>query len=330
MNFKNKLLHLFLFSLFIIPNIVFAYSNKVILGGDSIGIEVKSKNVVVVGFYKVGEKYPAMDAGFKVGDKIVEVNGKKIEEITDLTNSIKENNNEIKIERGKSEKIISFDLVKERKEKKSSVYKTGLYVKNKISGIGTLTYIDPNTKVYGALGHEITDSTTKEKVEIQDGKIFYSNITGITKSSGGQPGEKNATLNGNDIFGDIKNNKISGIFGRYTKEYDESNLIQIGKKNEIHEGKAYIKTVVEKDKIEEFEINITKINTEKEIKNILFEVTDKRLLGKTNGIVSGMSGSPIIQDEKLVAAVTHVVVSNPIKGYGIFITTMLEEGDKAN
>lgn len=324
MNFKNKLLNLFLFTLFIIPNFVFAYSNEVILGGDSIGIEVKSTNIMIVGFYKVDNKYIAKEAGFKVGDEVIKVNGKSVVEISDMTSNIKENSNTITVIRNKKEVDVKLNLVKDN----AGVYKTGLYVKDKISGIGTLTYIDPANNIFGALGHEISESSTLEKVEIKDGKIFYSNITGINKSSGGNPGEKNATFNSNDIFGSIKANEVSGIFGRYTKEYDKSNLIKVASKDEIHEGKAYIKTVVEDDKIEEFEINITKINTESGIKNILFEVTDERLLEKTNGIVSGMSGSPIIQDEKLVAAVTHVVVSDPIKGYGIFITTMLEEGDK--
>lgn len=323
MNFKNKLLNLFLFTLFILPTFVFAYSNEVVLGGDTIGIEVKSDNILIVGFYKVDNAYIAKEAGFKVGDKIVKINGKTIEEMTDMTSSIQPGENIITIKRNNKENDIKMNLKKD----KAGVYKTGLYVKDKISGIGTLTYIDPANDVFGALGHEITESSTLEKVAIKSGKIFYSNITGINRSSSGNPGEKNATFNSNHIFGNIKSNEVSGIFGRYTKEYDKSNLIQIAKANEIHEGKAYIKTVVENDKIEEFEINITKINTDSGVKNILFEVTDKRLIEKTNGIVSGMSGSPIIQNDKLVAAVTHVVVSDPIKGYGIFITTMLEEGD---
>lgn len=324
MNFKNKLLNLLLFTLFIIPNFVFAYSNQVVLGGDSIGIEVKSTYITIVGFYKVENKYIAKEAGFQIGDKVLRVNGEEIDDIHDMTNSIQEKNNTITVLRDEKEKDIKLNLVKDD----AGVYKTGLYVKDKISGIGTLTYIDPGNNVFGALGHEISESSTLEKVEIKDGKIFYSNITGIKKSSGGNPGEKNATFNSNDIFGTIKANEVSGIFGHYQKEYDESNLIEVAEETEVHEGKAYIRTVVDKNKIEEFEINITKINADSGVKNILFEVTDEELLEKTSGIVSGMSGSPIIQDDKLVAAVTHVVVSDPMKGYGIFITTMLEEGDK--
>ncbi len=324
MNFKNKLLNLFLFTLFIIPNFVCAYSNQVILGGDSIGIEVKTANVMIVGFYKVDNNYIAKEAGFKVGDKVVQVNGATVDSIASMTSHITSNNNTITVLRNNKQVDIKLNLIKDN----AGVYKTGLYVKDKISGIGTLTYIDPKNDIFGALGHEISESTTLEKVEIKDGKIFYSNITGITKSSGGNPGEKNATFNSNDLFGQIELNEESGIFGHYTKAYNKSNLIEIAKKDEVHEGKAYIRTVVENDKVEEFEINITKINTDRGVKNILFEVTDQKLLATTNGIVSGMSGSPIVQDNKLVAAVTHVVVSDPMKGYGIFITTMLEEGDR--
>ncbi len=280
---------------------------------------------MIVGFYEVNGNYIAKEAGFKIGDKITEVNGKKVDEISDMTKNIKENINSIKVERNNKYIDISLNLLKDN----TGVYKTGLYVKDKISGIGTLTYIDPGNDVFGALGHEIDESSTREKVEVKDGKIFYSNITGINKSSGGNPGEKNATFNSGIKFGNIKLNEESGIFGHYTKKYNKNDLIDIGTVNDIHEGKAYMYTVVEGNKVESFEININKINKNNKIKNILFEVTDKKLISKSNGIVSGMSGSPIVQDNKLVAAVTHVVVSDPIKGYGIFITNMLEEGDNS-
>lgn len=325
MNFKRILQMLFLLVVFIIPSYVKAYSNKVILGGENIGIRVDNKYITVVGFYEVEGKYIAKESGLEVGDKIVEVNGVRLSNIDDMVEAIKDTEVTMTILRNDKKKDINFDLYKDD----NGVIKTGIYVKDKITGIGTLTYIDPNSKVFGALGHEIDESTTGEKVEIKSGEIFYSNITGITRSSGGNPGEKNATFDIDNIYGSIKENKSSGIFGTYEKEMDNSKLIEVGTKEEIKLGKAKMLTVLSGDTVEEFTINITSIDKNNNIKNILFEITDSKLIKETNGVVSGMSGSPIIQNNKLVAAVTHVVVSDPIKGYGILIETMLEEGDKS-
>lgn len=325
MNFKRILQMLFLLVVFIIPSYVKAYSNKVILGGENIGIRVDNKYITVVGFYEVEGKYIAKESGLEVGDKIVEVNGVRLSNIDDMVKAIKDTEVTMTILRNDKKKDINFDLYKDD----NGVIKTGIYVKDKITGIGTLTYIDPNSKVFGALGHEIDESTTGEKVEIKSGEIFYSNITGITRSSGGNPGEKNATFDIDNVYGSIKENESSGIFGTYEKEIDNSKLIEVGTKEEIKLGKAKMLTVLSGDTVEEFTINITSIDKNNNIKNILFEITDSKLIKETNGVVSGMSGSPIIQNNKLVAAVTHVVVSDPIKGYGILIETMLEEGDKS-
>lgn len=325
MNFKRKLQILFLAFVFIIPTFVKAYSNKVILGGENIGIKVDNKHITVVGFYEVDGKYIAKDSGLEIGDKIVEVNGVQLSNIDDMVREIKDTEITMTILRKGKEKKLNLNLLKD----KEGVIKTGIYVKDTITGIGTLTYIDPNSKIFGALGHEIDETTTGEKIEIKSGEIFYSNITGITKSSGGNPGEKNATFDLENIYGTIKQNESSGIFGIYDREFDNNKLIDIGTKEEIKLGKAKMLTVLEGNTVEEFTIHITSIDKKNNIKNILFEITDEKLIKETNGVVSGMSGSPIIQDNKLVAAVTHVVVQDPIKGYGILIETMLEEGDKS-
>ena len=209
-----------------------------------------------------------------------------------------------------------------------NVYKTGLYVKDSINGVGTLTFIDPNTKIFGALGHEIIEKTTGQKLEIKDGKIYSSIVTGINPSSEGSPGEKNARYNVNDIYGTITENSNVGIFGNYTAQIPNNKLYKVVKSNEIKLGKASILTVINGNKIEEFNIDILKINeTDNSKKNILFEVTDKRLLETSGGIVQGMSGSPIIQGDYIVGAVTHVVVEDPHRGYGILIENMLEEAE---
>ena len=210
--------------------------------------------------------------------------------------------------------------------KDNGVYKTGLYVKDSIVGIGTLTFIDPETKRFGVLGHEILEQTTGKKFEIKDGKICESDITGIEKGTRGSGGEKNAIYNADQVYGAIDKNDETGVYGTYTDDYNKEDLIEIS--TEIEVGLAHMKTVIDGDKKEDFEITILNIDKDHETKNILFEVTDKTLLEKGNGIVQGMSGSPIIQNGKLVGAVTHVVVDDPHKGYGILITNMLEESEK--
>ena len=322
--FKKACLTLLL-SLFIIPINALAYSDYIIAGGENIGIELKAKGIIVVGVYKVGDNYPASEAGIKVGDIITSINDEVVANISDLSSKINTRGDDnIKI--GYVRDNIS-DYTNLKLYKDNDIYKTGLYVKDSISGIGTLTYIDPNTRLFGALGHEIIEKSTGKILEVKDGKIFKSDVTGTTKSDRTTTGEKNAIFNKGIVYGNIKENTISGIFGTYTSEFNTNNLIEVASPNEIVPGEAKILTVLKDNKIEEYSINILKINTSTKTKNILFEITDKELLNKTNGVIKGMSGSPIVQNNKLIGAVTHAIVNDNEKGYGIFITTMLEEGE---
>lgn len=327
MNFKkffNKLLiFLFIISIFIIPKTCLAYTNKVILGGQNLGIEVNSNGVLVVGFYKVGNASPGALAGLKIGDRIIGIDDTVINDITDLSFSSSVLNDKIKITyiRNGNKETTDLKLYKDS----SGVYKTGLYVKDSIIGIGTLTFIDPKTNMYGALGHEIIEKTTGQKFEIASGKIFKSEITSITKSERNNPGEKNATYNASEIYGTITKNGVNGIFGNYIGQINRSNLIDVADASEIKLGQATIRTVISGTEVKEYEIEILKIYPNNETKNILFKVVDEELISKTGGIVQGMSGSPIIQNNKIVGAVTHVISDDATKGFGIFITTMLKE-----
>lgn len=323
--FKNTFL-LFLLSLFIIPLNIKAYSDYIIASGENIGIKLNSNGVLIVGTYKIENQDPAIDAGLQVGDVIVSIDKNPVENISEMVN-------EINSSRGDSVKV---GYIRNNKENSTELslyndngsYKTGLYVKDSISGVGTLTFIDPGTKLFGALGHEITESSTGKMLEITDGTIFDSTVTGITPSSDGNPGEKNATFNSNSVNGEVFENTNKGIFGNYTSEIDSSNLYKVATIDQIKTGEAKILTVLDGDKVGEYTINITKVsNTKDKVKNIVFEITDKNLLSKTNGIIQGMSGSPIIQGDYIIGAVTHVVVDNPHKGYGILITNMLEEAE---
>lgn len=322
--FLNKLLiFIFLISIISVPNIVFAYTKKVVLGGENIGIKVNSNGVLVVGFYQIDGKNPAKDAGLRIGDRIIKINDTDINIISDLTSSIKDNTEVLEVTYERNNKIYNTKI--KLYKDSNNVYKTGLYVKDKIIGIGTLTFVDPNTKMYGALGHEIMEKTTGTKFEIKDGTIFKSNVTGIDKGTRNFPGGKRASYMLDDTYGTITKNEINGIYGVYNKNIDTANLIEVADSSSIKLGKAYFTTVIKDDTKETFEINILKINKNDATKNIFFEITDEKLLKRTNGVVQGMSGSPIIQDGKLIGAVTHVVVDDSSKGYGIFITSMLKE-----
>lgn len=328
MNFKKKLQFAFILLLTLFPSIVFAYSDKIILGGDNIGINVHSKNVMVVGFYKVEDSYIGEDAGLKVGDLITKINDisvSSIDQMISIIDSKKELGN-IKISFLRNNK--EMDTTLELKKDSNNVYKTGLYVKDQINGIGTLTYIDPNTKIFGALGHEIAEKATMQKVEIKDGTIFESEITGIIKSENGTPGSKEAKFYSDQINGTINKNEESGIFGIYANDLPNRDVVEVEEPENVKLGSAQIRTVIEGKEIKMYDIEIIDIDRNNPTKNILFKITDQQLISKTGGVVAGMSGSPIIQNDKIIGAVTHVVVNDPEKGYGIFITTMLEEGEK--
>ncbi len=319
---KSKILLIILLMIF--PLNIYAYSDKVIVGGETIGIEVYSKGVYVVGFYEVNGKNIASDAGFKIGDIITKINNNDINNIHGLNDILKDDNTyTFKVLRNNKYLDISMKL-----EEIDNTLKTGLYVKDRINGIGTLSYIDPNTLVFGSLGHEIIESNSFLKFEINEGFIYSASVSDIRKSINGNAGSKNANVDKESDVGIIKSNEIEGIFGKYKDSFSNKELIEVGNNKDIKKGKAYIKTVIEDNKIEDFSINILTIDESSDTKNILFEIIDEKLLKKTGGIVQGMSGSPIIQNNKLIGVVNYVIVDSTNKGYGIFITKMLEEGDK--
>lgn len=323
---KNQAI-VILLSLFIMPTSILAYSSYLIPGGENIGIELNSKNVMIVGLYEVNNQNPGKDANLKVGDMIESVNQKKVSTIEELVQAFDSNCESASITyiRNNEKLQTNLSLTKDS----NGVCKTGLYVKDSISGLGTLSFIDPNTKKFGALGHEITEKSTGKILEIKDGKIFHSDVTGIERSENGVPGEKNAKFYSEEVTGNIKENTVHGIFGTYQDTLPNKKQYKVAQPEEIKKGKAKLLTVLSGDDVKEYDIEITKINTNmsQKTKNIVFKITDPELLNQTGGIVQGMSGSPIIQDDKIVAAVTHVVVNDPTRGYGIFITNMLEEAE---
>lgn len=318
---------LLLVSLFIFPISTYAYSDKIYASGENIGISINTNGVLVVGSYEINGIDLCKESGIKKGDIILEINNKKISTIDEMVKEISLNDTNtvsVKFERNGKIYNTNMTIIKDN----NNIYKTGLYVKDSITGIGTLTYIDPNTKLFGALGHEVTDSTTGIMLEVKEGEIFSSKVTSIDRSTTGEPGSKNAKLNISDKKGHIEENTTKGIFGKYNSDIKVDTLYKVASTSDIKLGSAMILTVTEDEKIEKYEIEILKINKdEKDLKNLLFEIKDKELLEKTGGVVQGMSGSPIIQGDYIIGAVTHVVVNQPNRGYGIFIKTMLEEAE---
>jgi stage IV sporulation protein B len=310
---------------------------KVIPGGQSIGVKLNTLGVLVVGHHQIntpdGNKSPGEIAGVQVGDIITNINGTKIEQMSDVTPFIQE--------AGKSGKPLNLVLNREDKEIKTKLiplkdendrsYRIGLYIRDSAAGIGTMTFYDPKSKKYGALGHVISDMDTKKPIIVEDGQIVRSTVTSIEKGSNGNPGEKLARFSGDrEIIGNITLNSPFGIFGKLNQDINNGVMdkaMPIALSNEVKEGPAKILTVVDNDKVEEFEVEVVSSVSQKfpATKGMVIKITDKRLLEKTGGIVQGMSGSPIIQNGKVIGAVTHVFVNDPTSGYGVHIEWMLNE-----
>ncbi len=314
--------------LFIFPINIIAYSENIIPGGENIGLSLNTDGLVVVGFYKVDGEFIGKET-LKIGDYILEIEGSSVESIKEMSSLIEEKVTDgkvnIKIKRNKNEIATKLNLIKE-----DNVYKTGLYVKEKVIGIGTLTYIDPISKMYGSLGHEIIMNETERGVEVKNGSIFESFVNSIDRSSSGSVGSKNASIHYNKVLGSIYKNTNVGLFGKYTETIPKRELVSVSSFDEIALGQAYIYTNIAGSTTKAYEINIVNIDKSKikTSKSLSFKIVDEELINITGGVVQGMSGSPIIQNNKIIGAVTHVVVSSPIEGYAIFIRTMLEEGEK--
>ena len=320
----NKKLITFLLTILMPISITFAYTDKVYIGGENVGIEVKTDGVLVVGLYKINDNF--IQNSVNPGDYIIEVNGNKILSINDFANEI--NNDEdkesldIKIRR--NNKIINtkIPLIYDNNE-----YKTGLYVKDEISGIGTLSFIDPTNNNFFCLGHQISDQSD-DIVDISSGSIYYSYITDINRSSNGNVGEKEAITDDSNKYGTINKNTNKGIFGTYEKDYSNKQIYEVASKEEVKLGEAKLLTVTKNEEIKEYSINIDSIDLNDSIKNMMFTVTDQELIDNTGGIVQGMSGSPIVQNNKIIGVVTHVIINDTKRGYAIFTVNMLEEAEK--
>lgn len=312
---------------------------KVVPSGEAIGVRIESKGVLIVGLSSItdvkGRKCsPAADAGFEVGDKIISIDGNHVEkemDIVDYLNNRQNKNDRIKVLVDREGDRHEFSLKPVRCEA-DNIYRIGLWVRDNIAGVGTMTFYDPKSRVFGALGHGITDVDSGVLVDINSGRIIKSKIASIQKARKTVPGELVGIFyDSNDPYGIIEKNTSFGIYGKLSKKQNiaRNKPVSIGLNNQIKEGPAKILTTIEGNKVEEFDIEIQKVMKQKssESKSMILKITDKKLIEKTGGIVQGMSGSPIIQDGKLIGSVTHVLVNDPTRGFGISIEWMLKEAD---
>lgn len=303
-------------------------------GGISIGVKINNKGALVVGYSDIStydglSESPGKIAGIELGDIIEEVNGENIETCSDLISKVKSCRNDeltVKILRGNSEITKKVPLIKEDNE-----YKIGLWVRDSTAGIGTLTFYDKDSKTFGALGHPITDGDTNVSFNIKSGTLLRSSILSIKKGERGNPGEiKGLFINENESIGTIEKNTSSGIYGDGLTELINPNFnkaMTVAYRDEIKEGHAQIITTVEDDGAKAYDIEILKLLPQDEpgSKSMIIKIVDPVLLQKTGGIVQGMSGSPIIQNGKIIGAVTHVLINKPDVGYGIYIEWMLQD-----
>lgn len=312
---------------------------RVIAGGHSIGVMLQSNGIMVVGHAVIntedGKKvYPARDQGLEIGDLILAVDGNIVNSENDLARLIDAKNGQkvdFTVKRNDKEFHIT---VKPVHCSETNRYRVGLYVRDGVVGVGTLTFCDPETSDYAALGHIIVDADTKQGIDVLKGKIVSASVQMIKPGKPGMPGEKIGIFQEDGIIsGDIRKNCFYGIYGKMDKNISNplnSYPLEVAYAHQVTTGPAQILTVLNGENIEKFDINIEKIYPHRNNgKNMVIKVTDPRLLSISGGIIQGMSGSPIIQNNKIIGAVTHVLLNDPQTGYGIFMDFMLKEMPEA-
>ncbi len=318
-------------------SVVYAAPDHVYIGGETIAIQGSYDGVVISGMYEFennGEWInPITSSSLEVGDKIVYIENNSINCLDDMYQFLAENPKkdaiyDVVVLRNNSLVESQLNVYYLQDEK---IFKTGLYVKDKIKGVGTVTFYNPVNKTYGALGHEIVDPDFGYPAEISTGDIFMASVSSISKSLPNQPGEKNSVNTLQRVGTVVKNTKY-GVYGNYEYLSSSKQLIEIGERQYVKVGPATMYTVLSDQEIVEVEIHISQVNNQSapDTKSFKFEITDQSVISQTGGIIQGMSGSPIVQDGKLIGAVTHMITSTPNNGYGLYIEWMLNEANLIN
>ena len=318
----SGLFSIMLAAVFTVP----AFAEELIVGGQAVGIQISTEGVLVAGLSEVetldGTAAPAEDAGIKTGDIIVSINGKNVYDAASVVEAVDSAGDaalSIVLRRDGRELEIELEPAESDEGKKQ----LGLWLRDGMNGIGTLTFFAPDSGIYGALGHSVNDSESKQDLPIREGSITQAHIVSVKPGTAGAPGELNGAADLSRVLGTVDKNTAVGIFGRMYSS-PEGQLMETGPMNT---GPASIISTVNGSERREYSIEINRVYRESGGTHAMFTVTDAELLAKTGGIVQGMSGSPIVQNGKLVGAVTHVLVNDPTRGYGIFIENMLEAAE---
>ncbi|MCG4528684.1 SpoIVB peptidase [Intestinimonas massiliensis] len=301
--------------------------------GRAVGIKMFSDGVLVVGLSEItgeaGSCAPAKDCGLRQGDIITHINDTQvdtIEQVQSVLQGLEGDRMSIRAIRGDKQMQLTAQAVKCSAD---GAYKLGAWIRDSMAGIGTLTFYDPETGAFGALGHGINDVDTALLMPLESGSIMYATVADVKKGESGSPGELHGAFQVDRDMGELYANTGSGVFGTLTDDSLTDGLrpVPVAARREVKLGGATILSNIAGDTVEEYAVEITKVypGSGGDTRELMVKVTDPRLLEATGGIVQGMSGSPILQNGKLVGAVTHVLVNNPTEGYGILAETMLAQ-----
>lgn len=310
-------------------------TTEVVPLGDIVGLKLYTNGVLVVGMSEISgidkNKYkPYENTGILEGDMIVEINEKTITNTSELIECVNNSKGkQISVKYVRDGEILETNI--KPIETSKDDYKLGLWVRDAAAGVGTISYYEPASGLFAALGHGIIDVDTEKLLDISSGEFVTTNIVSIVKGEKGNPGKIQGSVETQQKIGDVYKNTEFGVFGKVSNtsvlNEDLTKTVKVASRNEIKTGKATIMCTLENNIKKEYEVEIEKIykNNNSDNKSMVLKVTDKELLDKTGGIIQGMSGSPIMQNGKIIGVLTHVLVSNPTVGYGVFADLMVEK-----
>lgn len=300
-------------------------ADRLVPVGHTIGIKLFAEGVVVIGLAEVetgsGTLTPGADCGLQVGDVIEAANGTEVESSEQFA-ALLQCGGTVKLDVTRDGADLT--LAAEPVLGTDGTWRLGAWIRDSMAGIGTVTFYDPVTNSFGALGHGITDTDTGLLMPLGDGSVMHASVKAVKRGSAGDPGELKGNFDLNHDLGDLYANTERGVFGALEEcSWTEEDTVPVAKASEVHPGKATILSNVSGDQVDAYEIEIVQLLDCTGTQNLLLQVTDESLIQQTGGIVQGMSGSPILQNGRIVGAVTHVMVNEPTKGYGILIENML-------